>query len=130
MSNETVEYLPSSCPKCGGQLDTGGRCYGVIVAGPTSVGLRAGCGYSEPIPISPKKMNLNEVEHFLFDEEVSWKEKYEKLVSGDYGAFELWGSDGEIDGYRGFRKNRGTTEIYPSYREAIEAALEEFSEEE
>ena len=70
---------------------------------------------------------LNEVKHLIFDDEVDWKAQYEKLVSGEYGAFEMWSTDGEVEGYRGFRKNYGSTEIYPTYREAIEAALEEFS---
>ena len=47
-------------------------------------------------------------------------------VSGQYGVFEIYGADGGINGYRGYRKEYGTTGIYDSYRWALEAAFTEY----
>jgi predicted secreted protein len=77
-----------------------------------------------------EEMNsLNEVKKILFDEgEIDWRERYERLVSGEYGAFEIWNADGDASSYRGFRKNYGTTSEYPTYKEAVEAAMEEYDD--
>lgn len=51
------------------------------------------------------------------------EEKYEMATSGEYGAFEIWGGNGEIQGFRGFRKEYGTTGIYETFKMALEAAF-------
>ena len=56
----------------------------------------------------------------------SIEERYEMAVSGQYGVFEIYGADGGINGYRGYRKEYGTTGIYDSYRWALEAAFTEY----
>ena len=77
----------------------------------------------------PEVLSENELKHFLFDdEEVTWKDKFDRLASGEYGAFEMWDATGDVSGYRGFRKNFGTTDVFPTYREAVEAALDEFTD--
>lgn len=58
----------------------------------------------------------------------SLEEKYKMATSGEYGAFELYGKDGEISGYRGFRKTGGTTGVYDNYKDALEAAFTEFGD--
>jgi hypothetical protein len=58
----------------------------------------------------------------------SVKEKYEMASSGEYGVFEMYGNDGEIYGYRGFRKDHGTTGVYETYRFALEAAFTEYGD--
>jgi hypothetical protein len=79
--------------------------------------------------MSDNMKDIEAIKKIIFEnEDIDWKARYEQLVSGQYGAFEMWSSKGEIDGYRGFRKDFGTTDIYPTYREAIEAALEELTD--
>lgn len=54
------------------------------------------------------------------------EQKYDMICSGEYGAFEMYDNNGNIYGYRGFRREHGSTGVYDSYRAAIEAAFTEF----
>ncbi len=56
------------------------------------------------------------------------EQKYEMACSGEYGAFELYDPNSSADGitFRGFRKGYGTTGIYSTYRDALEAAFTVF----
>lgn len=54
------------------------------------------------------------------------EERYQMITTGEYGVFEMYGSDGSITGYRGYRKEFGTTGVYDNYRDAMEAALTEY----
>jgi hypothetical protein len=53
-------------------------------------------------------------------------EKYAFVITGEYGVFEMFGSDDEINGYRGFRRCYGTTGVYDNYKDALEASFIEF----
>lgn len=54
------------------------------------------------------------------------EERYELICTGEYGVFEMFGRDGEINGYRGYRKGYGTTGVYDTYKGALEASFTEF----
>lgn len=56
------------------------------------------------------------------------EEKYAMATSGEYGAFELYSAGGNIEGFRGFRKEHGTTGVYQTFREALEAAFIEYGD--
>lgn len=78
-----------------------------------------------------KNDDLENLHHLIFDSDEASEivRRYDMAVSGEFGAFEIWGADGNIEGYRGFRKDHGTTtEIYESYRDAIESAFDEFGD--
>ena len=51
------------------------------------------------------------------------EEKYQLAMSGEYCVFELFSRDGDVSGYRGTRKGYGVTGVWPTYREAFEAAI-------
>ena len=79
--------------------------------------------------MNERKMDdIDSLKHLIFDDDVDWKERYDRLMTGEYGVFEMWNSTGDVEGYRGFRKECGTTDIFPTYREALEAALDEFTD--
>jgi hypothetical protein len=71
-----------------------------------------------------KNDDLEEIKKLIFDEEETYRQKYEKLVSGKYGVIEMYDEFGDICGYRGFVIGQPLTDVFPTYREAIEAAME------
>ena len=70
--------------------------------------------------------NEPKVTEIEFGCNLTLEEKYNLLMTGNYGAFEIFSADGEITAYRGFAKYKGTTGVYSTYREACEAAIYEF----
>ena len=51
------------------------------------------------------------------------EERYQMITTGEYGVFDLYDANGDVTGYRGYRKEFGTTGVYDNYRDAMEAAL-------
>ena len=56
------------------------------------------------------------------------EQRYDMVCSGEYGVFEMYDNYGDVVGYRGYRKEHGTTGVYDSYRAALEAAFIEFGD--
>ena len=56
-------------------------------------------------------------------------ERYEMVCTGEFGVFEMYDNHGDITGYRGFRREHGTTGVYSTYKEALEASFIEFGDE-
>lgn len=60
------------------------------------------------------------------EEMFTLEQRYEMATSGEYGVFEIYSSGGDVQNFRGYRKEYGTTGVYSTFREALEAAMCEF----
>jgi hypothetical protein len=54
------------------------------------------------------------------------EQRYQMVCSGEYSVFEMFDRKGNVNGYRGCRSGFGTTGIYDTYKDALEAAFIEF----
>ena len=49
----------------------------------------------------------------------SVEDKYDFVTSGEYGVFEVYDAQGEVNSYRGYRKGYGLTGTYDNFKDAL-----------